>query len=111
MRCYKIDHLKIYKEILDNFESKKKLIIDCGSNIGCSTNYFLRTFKNSKVISIEPDKDNFLLLSENVKNQNAILINNAISNENFNFEIIDSEDNRAKSIIKVDKENLKNSHD
>ena len=45
-----------------------------------------RTFKNSKVISIEPDEDNFLLLSDNVKNQNAILINNAISNENFNFE-------------------------
>ena len=46
-------------------------------------------------------------LSKNVKNQNAILINNAISNENFNFEIKDSEDNRAKSIVKVDKENLK----
>lgn len=104
---YKIDHLKVYKKILDNFEFEKKLIIDCGSNIGCSTNYFLRTFKNSKVISIEPDEDNFLLLSDNVKNQNAILINNAISNENFNFEIKDSEDNRAKSIVKVDKENLK----
>jgi len=100
--CYKIDNIEKYKE---NISDQKLLIIDCGSNIGCSTNYFLNTYKNSEVISIEPDVNNFNYLSKNVRNPNAILVNNAVSNEKINFEIKNSEenvkDNRGKNIIKV----------
>lgn len=104
--CYKIENIEKYDESIYN---QKLLIIDCGSNIGCSTNYFLNTYKNSKVISIEPDIDNFNYLKKNVKNKNAILINNAISNNKTSFEIRDFkeniEDSRGKNIIKVSENN------
>ena len=105
--CYKIDDFKFFNNILKKIEKKKLLIVDCGSNIGCSTNYFINTFKNAKVISIEPDEDNFFLLKQNVKNDNSVLINSAVSNENFSYQIKDNKDNRAKSIIKVDQDNSK----
>ena len=105
--CYKIDDLKIFKKILNEIKEKNLLIVDCGSNIGSSTNYFANFYKNSKVISIEPDDENFLLLKKNVKNKNAVLIKNAISNEIFHYAVKDHEDNRAKSIIKTEKHSLK----
>ena len=100
--CYKIENIEKYEESTND---QIKLIIDCGSNIGCSTNYFLNTYKNSKVVSIEPDPNNFNCLTKNVRNSNAILVNNAVSNEKINFEIKNSEaninDNRGKNIVKV----------
>ena len=102
--CYKINNLKIFDEIDIFTKSKKLLIVDCGSNIGCSTNYFLNNYSNSKIISIEPDKKNFEFLKKNVQSNNAILVNNAISSEEIGFEILDSNDNRAKSII-ISKDN------
>ena len=86
----------------NDINSKKLLIVDCGSNIGCSSKYFLNTYKNSFLISIEPDKENFELLIKNVKKNNAVLINNAVSSEEINYEISNTIDNRAKSIIKSD---------
>ena len=37
---YKLDDLKIFSKIKKDIIDKELLIIDCGSNIGCSTNYF-----------------------------------------------------------------------
>ena len=105
--CYDISNLQIFDRVFKEIEMQKLLIIDCGSNIGCSTNYFINSYKNAKIISIEPDDDNFSLLSKNVKNENAILYKRAISNENFCYEVKEAEDNRAKSIIKVNQENSK----
>ena len=100
-------NFQIFRKILKEVEIKKLLIVDCGSNIGCSTNYFINSYRNTKIFSLEPDDDNFSLLSENVKDSNAVLLNRAISNENFSYEIKDNEDNRAKSIIKIGQENSK----
>ena len=105
--CYKINDLVIFDKIFDELKEKKLLIIDCGSNIGCSTNYFINSFSNSRVISIEPDQDNFFLLKKNVQSDSAVLINSAISNENFSYQVIDNKDNRAKSIIKTDQDDKK----
>lgn len=44
-----------------------KLIIDCGSNIGCSVIYFLERYPTATVVAIEPDDANFQLLLKNVK--------------------------------------------
>lgn len=105
--CYNISDLQIFDRVFKEIEMQKLLLIDCGSNIGCSTNYFINSYKNAKIISIEPDDDNFSLLSKNVKNKNAILLKRAVSNENFFYEVKNTEDNRAKSIIKVNQENSK----
>ena len=99
---YKLSNINKYGDIKNDINSKKLLIVDCGSNIGCSSIYFLNTYKNSFLISIEPDKENFELLSKNVKKNNTILINNAVSSEEINYEILNTMDNRAKSIIKSD---------
>lgn len=105
--CYKIDNLEIYKKIFHDIDEKNLLIIDCGSNIGCSTNFFLNSYKNAKVISIEADEENFLSLKKNVLNENAFLINSAISNENFYYQVQDNKDNRAKKILIADQNNSK----
>ena len=105
--CYKIDDLNIFNKGIKNNLKKNLLIIDCGSNIGCSTNYFLDNFKEAHVVSIEPDEHNFNLLSKNVNNERALLLNNAVSSENVSYKILNSIDNRAISIIKDRKENIK----
>lgn len=103
--CYNISDLKIFKKIIKEIETKRLLIVDCGSNIGCSTNYFGKSYRNAQIVSIEPDDDNFSVLTKNVKGQNVILVNSAISNDNFNYEIKSEEDNRAISIIKTNQVN------
>ena len=40
-------------------------IIDCGANIGFSAIYFANEFPTSKIIALEPDKQNFGFLQKN----------------------------------------------
>lgn len=47
---------------------KPNVIIDAGSNIGASTIYFKNLFPKALVFCVEPDDDNFELLSKNVSN-------------------------------------------
>lgn len=42
------------------------LIIDCGANVGYSAAYLLSRFPQTKVIAVEPDPENFVLLQENL---------------------------------------------
>lgn len=55
-----------------NFRINPKIIIDCGANIGLSTIYFKNKFPNAKIIAIEPEKSNFLLLEKNTKEYNDV---------------------------------------
>jgi FkbM family methyltransferase len=73
---YKTQIFELYK----NSFNKKPLIVDCGSNIGSSCLYFSKQFKNSSIIALEPDKDNFEFCKNNIKGNNFYLFNNAISN-------------------------------
>jgi FkbM family methyltransferase len=58
-----------------------KVIIDAGANIGLSAIFFTNKYPKAKIISIEPEASNFLLLQENTENYNNIIpINKAISN-------------------------------
>jgi FkbM family methyltransferase len=50
---------------LDNVKDAG-LIIDCGANVGYSSAYFLSRYPTCKVISIEPQADNFALLRRNL---------------------------------------------
>lgn len=47
--------------------SRPSLIVDAGANIGASAVYFLNTFENSFVFSIEPEINNWQLLETNTR--------------------------------------------
>ena len=105
-QSYEIKKFKFFEKILTEINNKNLLIVDCGSNIGCSTNFFLRNYENSKVISIEPDKESFELLNKNIFDlQRVELINSAISNKAINFKLIDdsnnSNDYRGKNVLET----------
>ena len=57
-----------------------QLIIDCGANIGLSSVYFLNKFKNSKVVAVEPDPNNYSHLKKNLRmySDRTVLINKGI---------------------------------
>jgi len=50
-----------------NFSKKTPLIIDAGANIGASAVFFNSTFPKARLVAIEPEKDNFELLSANTQ--------------------------------------------
>ena len=81
---YNLKKLEISKNLLKFFDknsyNKKPLIVDCGSNIGSSSLYFSKQFKNCSIIALEPDKYNFEFCKNNIKGNNFYLFNNAISN-------------------------------
>ena len=52
-----------YKFQLENFQPK--LILDCGGNIGCAAIYFANKYPAAQIYSIEPEKNNFKLLTFN----------------------------------------------
>lgn len=88
---------KSYLKIIDN--KKKPLLIDCGSNIGSSTEYFSRIFKNIFSIMIEPNPESAKFSIENIYNKDHIILNKAISSKNKIVMIDDNnKDNRASKI-------------
>ena len=42
-------------------------IIDAGANIGCTSVYFARLYPDARIIAIEPDRDNFDTMLENIR--------------------------------------------
>lgn len=100
---YNLKNLKNWNVINDCFNKIKKnnqkaLIVDCGSNIGSSSNYFSRIFFGSFVISIEPEINNFLMIKNNFFSSNSVLINKAISSDSLNYSLNISEDPRGHFI-------------
>jgi FkbM family methyltransferase len=70
----------IYNLSYVNFQPE--LIIDCGAHIGLFTALAYNEFPSSKIISFEPDPNNFLLLKEMVKvnNMNVEISDSAVAN-------------------------------
>jgi hypothetical protein len=66
-----------------NFTFKIERIIDAGGNIGLAAIYFANKYPNAKIISIEPEKDNFKMCVKNTKNYNNVTpLQKALSNIN-----------------------------
>ena len=109
---YNLKKLEISKNLLKFFDknsyNKKPLIVDCGSNIGSSSLYFSKQFKNCSIIALEQDKDNFEFCKKNIKGNNFYLFNNAISNieqtVGFTSNYVDS---RASKISNDNKNKIK----
>lgn len=45
---------------------RPELVIDCGANVGYTSAYFLSRFPGCKVIAVEPDPTNFVVLKKNL---------------------------------------------
>ena len=101
---YSLKKYEISKKIMTNFEinsrkNLKPLIIDCGSNIGSSTEYFYRIFKNSKVIGVEPNLQSLNFSKNNIISDEHLMINKAISCENKKVYLDNTlKDNRSSKI-------------
>jgi len=54
------------------------LILDAGANIGASAVYFSGLFPNSKLLAIEPERNNCLLLKKNCEGLNVSLLEGGI---------------------------------
>lgn len=60
---YEVFFKNIYK--LDIDPKAVKMILDFGANIGLATLYFSENYPGAKIIAVEPDWSNFLLLQKN----------------------------------------------
>lgn len=58
----------VYKEYSFEVYAEPKFIIDGGSNVGLAAIYFANQFPNAKIVSVEPELENFNLLRFNTKN-------------------------------------------
>lgn len=69
-----------------------RLIIDCGANVGYSSAYFLTRFPSSQVIAVEPDIDNFDILSMNLApyKDRCRLVNSAVWSRPVGLVIVES---------------------
>jgi FkbM family methyltransferase len=68
---------EVYNFFPDQFEPK--IIIDAGANVGFSPIWFKRMFPKSKVLAIEPEKENFKVLSKNISGiQGITALENAL---------------------------------
>lgn len=59
------------------FTNKPSIVIDGGANIGLFTIKIKNEFPDAKIISIEPDPDNFKLLQKNVSKYDNIFLENS----------------------------------
>lgn len=75
---------------IDLGSSRIEYIIDAGSNIGLFSLLYAKKYPDAKIICIEPDEDNFRILSMNVSNnKNIILLNKGLWSSMTNLEIVD----------------------
>jgi FkbM family methyltransferase len=66
------------------------VIVDAGANIGLSSIYFSNKYPNSKIIAIEPEQSNFVLLKENTAPYaNIIPIQAALWHQDEEINLID----------------------
>lgn len=67
-----------------------EVIVDCGANIGLASVFFKNRYPDARIIAIEPDKNNFKVLEENIKPyKNISCLNKGIWNRHTNLLVKD----------------------
>jgi FkbM family methyltransferase len=69
-----------------------KLIVDCGANVGYSSAFLLTQFPSSHVIAVEPDPDNFNILSKNLEpyNNRAVAVRAGVWSNSHPLKVVRS---------------------
>lgn len=90
--------IAIFTDVFINKEHEAEIkgmincVIDCGANIGLASLYFLKKFPAAKIIAVEPEAGNFLMLKKNLENYpNAIAVNMGVWNKETNLRIVNME--------------------
>lgn len=91
---YDLAMLRRFTEIRDLLERRHRaglrpLIIDAGANIGISAAFFALTFPTALIVAIEPEADNFELLTKNTQGLNVRCLNAALSAESGKAAVVD----------------------
>lgn len=79
--------INLYKEIISS--GKTPLIVDAGANIGAAAVFFSMHFPLARIVAIEPDKENFLLLARNTEGLNVQCIHAAVASSPGRVRLID----------------------
>ena len=81
----------------DTKNDKPNIIFDIGANIGIETFRFRKLFPFSKIISIEPNKENFNILKKNLdQDKNVVTLNLGIWNEKTKLKLKKSNKNSSQ---------------
>ncbi|MCF6289559.1 MAG: FkbM family methyltransferase [Desulfobacterales bacterium] len=84
------DQIFILREY--DFETRKEpaVIIDAGANSGLTSIWFANRFPDSRIIAIEPEKNNFAILKKNIAPYNNITpVHGALWDENKEITLVD----------------------
>lgn len=87
------DLARRYERILAR--GRNPLIIDCGANNGCSALWFKFQYPKARVVAVEPEESNFLVLSINVEGANVEAFNRAVHSCNVSLSVVASGDETA----------------
>ncbi len=91
----------ISKELDFPIEKDLSSIFDLGANIGLSSVFLINKYPNSKILSVEPDLDNYNILQKNVKKYSSILtLNAAIYSSDSLLKLVDVGEGEASYQIK-----------
>ena len=95
-----IGHLFSRQVSLNTFGDTPKIIFDMGANIGIETLRFCKLFPNSKIIAVEPQKENFDILKMNTREkENVTIINKALWNKIDKVSIYNYSDRNSQTFI------------
>ena len=91
---YNLRRLRRWDEISKLYDALCKngtpLILDLGANIGLSALYFAKNWPAAHIIAVEPDKENFLMMEENLGGlRNVLAVNAAVASEDGAVRIVD----------------------
>ena len=91
---YRLERLRRHDELYARYRAICKanavpLIVDLGANTGLASFYFNREFPGSKILAVEPDKNNVMIAQKNNReNHNVKIIHAGISNTDGRGEIV-----------------------
>lgn len=92
------DDYVIFSQVFENREYdfpcafSPKYIVDLGANIGLASVYFTNRFPEAKMIAVEPETSNFLLLKKNLRcYPNVKPIHAAVWRENMALRVVEPE--------------------
>ncbi|MFL9833990.1 FkbM family methyltransferase [Chryseobacterium terrae] len=98
----------IEKQYLPHHYKNPKTIIDAGGNVGLFTVLMKNKFPDAKVVIIEPDSDNFMMIEKNLKNYADIqLLNKGVWSSDVKLKIIDEDASKWGIQVVEDNENGK----
>ena len=89
-RDYDLARFKRYGEVLAAYEANlQPLILDCGANLGASALWFAETFPRATVVAVEPERENYALLTSNCDGRKIVPILGAVAATSGTMKLFD----------------------